>query len=132
MLSLNNTAEDILREFHGDTLRWKSMLSYKENDILFIEKLMNSKVFKVTKSNLFERLEELKKEAEIIVSELKKLKKEVNEYEAKLSGILECEDISCDTYYMENHKSLTDHFEEFYKDFNEYKTRVFNYTGGVL
>ncbi|MGB5435339.1 MAG: hypothetical protein WBM98_05550 [Maribacter sp.] len=132
MLSLNNTAEDILREFHGDTVRWKSMLTYKENDILFIDKLLNSKAFRVAKPNLFERLQELNKEAETIASELKKLKKEVNEYESKLSGILECEDISCDTYYLENHKALKDRFEEFYTDFNEFKTKVFNYTGGIL
>ena len=74
----------------------------------------------------------MKHEIEIKTQEVKSLKKEVNEYVDKLMGILKCQDSSCDTYYLENHKVLKDKFEEFYTDFNEYKTSVFNYTGGVL
>lgn len=61
--------------------------------------------------------------------ETKNLKKELTEYENKLKGILECQDLSCDTYYLENHKALKERFEQFLMDINSYKTKVFNYTG---
>lgn len=132
MLSLENTQEELLREFHRDTLRWKSMIGYKENEIIFIKRLLNSNAFKETTPNLFEKLQHFKHEIETKTREVKNLKKEINAYEDKLNGILECQDIACDTYYLENHKDLKNRFEEFYTDFNEYKTKVFNYTGRIL
>ena len=132
MVNQNSTAEDILRDFHCDTKRWRSMLEYKKNEISFINRLLGSNAFKATTLNLFERLENFKEEGKIYADEIKILKKEISEYANALKGILECDDISCDTFYFDNHKSLKNRFEEFYLAFNEYKTKVFNYTGGVL
>lgn len=132
MLSLENTQEEMLKEFHHDTLRWKSMIGYKETEIIFINRLLNSNAFKETTPNLFEKLQHFKQEIATKTREFRNLKMEINEYEDKLKGILECQDVSCDTYYLENHKELKDRFEEFYIDFNEYKTEVFNYTGSIL
>lgn len=132
MLSLENTQEELLKEFHHDTLRWKSIIGYKENEIQFINRLLNSNAFKETTPSLFEKLQHFKHEIKTKTREVKNLKKEINEYEDKLKGILECQDISCDTYFLDNHKALKDRFEEFYINFNEYKTKVFNYTGGIL
>ncbi|MGB5203478.1 hypothetical protein [Eudoraea sp.] len=132
MINQNNTAEDILRDFHRDTKRWKSMLEYKENEISFINRLLSSKAFKGTTPNLFERLEKFKDEGKNYDDKTKNLKKEISEYANELKGFLECDDISCDTFYFENHEVLKNRFEEFYLEFNEYKTKVFNYTGGVL
>lgn len=132
MLSLENTQEELLKEFHHDILRWKSIIGYKENEIQFINRLLNSNAFKETTPSLFEKLQHFKHEIKTKTREVKNLKKEINEYEDKLKGILECQDISCDTYFLDNHKALKDRFEEFYINFNEYKTKVFNYTGGIL
>lgn len=132
MLSLENTQEEMLRAFHHDTLRWKSMIGYKEKEIIFINRLLNSDAFQETTPNLFEKLQHFKHELATKTREIKNLKKEINEYEDTLRGILECQDISCDTYYLENHKDLKDRFEELYTDFNEYKTTVYNYTGSLL
>lgn len=132
MANLKNSDQEILTEFHNDTLLWISMLGYMENDLQFINRLLNSKAFKDKVPNLFERLQNYLHEMKTKTRELKNFKKEINEYGVKLKGILECQDISCDTFYLENHRTLKNRFEKFYTEFNDYKTRIFNYTGGIL
>ncbi len=132
MLNLKNTGQEILMEFHFDAMLWKSMIGYMENEIQFINRLLNSKAFRETTPNLFERLQTIKHEMKTKTREAKNFNKKINEYEVELKGILECQDISCDTFYVENHKSLKNRFEEFYTEFNEYKTKVFEFTGGIL
>jgi hypothetical protein len=132
MISQENTSEEIQAEFLCDAKRWKLMLGYKENEIEFINNLLNSDAFKVSRPNLFERLQGFKDEVKIQTKEIVGLKREVIAYKNELKRILECEDVSCDTFYLENHKLLKNRFEEFYTSFNEYKTQVYNYTGGVL
>ena len=132
MANLKNSDQEILTEFHNDTLLWISMLGYMENDLQFINRLLNSKAFKDKVPNLFERLQNYLHEMKTKTRELKNFKKEINEYVVELKGILECQDISCDTFYLENHRTLKNHFEKLYTEFNDYKTRIFNYTGGIL
>jgi predicted nuclease with TOPRIM domain len=132
MLGPQNTQEELLTAFHHDAQWWTMALGYMENEIGFIERLLNYNRFQEKTPNLFERLQQFKQEMSIIITEIKTLKKEINEYEDRLRGILECEDISCDTYYLENHKDLKNRFEKFFEAFNTFKTSVFNYTASVL
>jgi len=132
MMNPKNTDEEILNEFHNNTILWNSMIGYMETEILFINRLLNSNVFKDTTPNLFEKLQAFKHEIKTKTRETTNFKKEIHEYGDALKGILECQDISCDTFFLENHAALKNRFEEFYTRFNDYKTRVFNYTGGVL
>ena len=132
MLGEQNTQEELLTAFHHDAQWWKLTLGYIESETQFIDHLLNAQIYKENTPNLFERLQKFKHEIKTRVMETKNLKKEIAEYEDKLQGILECQDISCDTFYLENHKELKDRFEEFYNGLNDYKTRVFNYIGGML
>ena len=132
MVNLKNTGQEILMEFHFDAMLWKSMIGYMENEIQFINRLLNSQAFKETTPNLFERLQEIKHEMKTKTGKVKSFNKEIDKYEIELKGILECQDISRDTFSVESHKSLKNRFEEFYTEFNEYKTKVFDFTGGIL
>ena len=132
MLGEQNTQEELLTAFHHDAQWWKSTLGYFDTDIQLIERLLNASIYKENTPNLFERLQQFNHEIKDWAKETNNLKKEIVEYESKLRGILECEDTSCDTYYLENHKTLKNRFEEFYTGFSDFKTSVFNYIRGVL
>lgn len=132
MLGEQNTQEELLTAFQRDAQWWKSTLESIETETQFIEKLLNAHIYKDNTPNLFERLQQFKQEVGTRTLEAKNLKKEITEYEDKLRRFLECQDISCDTYYLENHKVLKDCFEEFYTGLNDYKTRIYNYIGGFL
>lgn len=132
MLGERNTQEELLQALHHDAKWWKSLIGYIETEIQFIDRLLKANVYKENVPNLFERLQEFKHEIKTKTRETENLKKELTEYEGKLRGILECQDLSCDTYYLENHKALKERFEQFYMDINAYKTKVFNFTGSKL
>lgn len=127
-----STSIEMLNDFHEDAMRWKSMLAYKENEIVFLKRLLGSNAFTKSAQHLFEKLETLKKELEEVTLKTKALKTELADYSTQLKGILECEDVSCDTYYTDEHKHVKKQFTKFYTDFNEFKTKVFNVTGGIL
>lgn len=132
MLGEQNTQEELLTAFHHDAQWWRTAVGYIETEAHFIDGLLSAKIYKENTPNLYERLQKFKHELGTRSRETKNLKKELELYETKLLGILECQDISCDTYYLENHKALKNRFEEFYTRFNTYKIGVFNYIEGVL
>ncbi|TLP81804.1 hypothetical protein [Maribacter sp. ACAM166] len=132
MLGERNTPEELLTAFHHDAEWWKSTVGYIENEIEFVNRLLNAHVFKENTPNLFEHLQQFKHVMGTKTRETSNLKKEILEYEDKLRGILECQDVACDTYYLENHKALKERFEDFYIGFNDYKTKVFDYLGAIL
>ena len=132
MLGERNTKEELLTAFYEDATWWRTTVGYIEMETHFIDQLLGAKLYKENTPNLFERLLEFKKEIDSRTTETKKLKKILELYEDELQGILECQDISCDIYYLENHTELKKRFQEFYINFQTYKTRVFNYIEGVL
>tara|TARA_R110000744_G_scaffold82351_8_gene161844 strand:+ start:940 stop:1359 length:420 start_codon:yes stop_codon:yes gene_type:complete len=132
MLGETNTQEELLQAFHDDAKWWRFTIGLIEYEIQFIDRLLKANIFIENTPNLFERLQEFMHVIKTKTRETKNLKKELTEYEDRLRGILECQDLSCDTYYLENHKALKERFELFYKDFNLYKIKVFNFTGSVL
>lgn len=132
MLGEQKTKEELLTVLLQDAKWWKSVLGYIETETWFIDQLLNAHIYKENTPNLFERIQKFKDETETIGKEMKNLKKEMAEYEDKLQGVLERQDISSDTDYLEKHMKLKDRFEEFYTGLNNYKTRVFNYIGGML
>lgn len=132
MLGEQNTQEEQLTAFLHDAQWWKSALGYIETETRFIDQLLNAHIYKENTPNLFERLQKFKNEIETRSRETKNLKKEMAEYEDKLQGFSKGQDISDDTDYLENHMELKDRFEEFYTGLNDFKTRVFNYIGGML
>ena len=132
MLGKQKTHEELLNAFLHDAQWWKLTLGYIETETWFIEQLLNARIYKENTPNLFERLQKFKHEIKTRVKETKNLKKEIADYEDKLHGFLEPQDISSNTDFLQNHWELKDRYEEFYTGLNDYKTRVFNYIGGML
>ena len=132
MLGEQNTQEELLNAFLQDAQWWKLTLGYIETETRFIDQLLNARIYKENTPNLFERLQKFKNEIKTRVKETKNLKKEIADYEDKLHGFLEPQDISSNTDFLQNHRELKDRYEEFYTGLNDYKTRVFNYIGGML
>lgn len=132
MLGERNTKDELLQAFHDDAKWWKTLIGFVESEIQFIYRLLKANIYKENTPNLFERLQEFTHEIKTKSREIKSLKKELIGYEDTIRGILECQDLSCDIYYLENHKALKERFEQFYIAMNAYKTKVLDYTGSVF
>ncbi|AXT58149.1 hypothetical protein D1815_21175 [Aquimarina sp. AD1] len=132
MTTETNTMSSDLKDIHFDTLEWKSSLQFIEGELLFINQLLQSYVFEPTTPNLFERLQQFRQGIENIEKEISKLHQKIRKHESELGGMLECDTISCDHYYFDEHKELRNHFYNFYKNFRTLKSEVFQYAGGIL
>jgi hypothetical protein len=132
MDNLDNTTEESLLKFHRDVLWWKSIIEFTETEVSFINRLLNSNAFDANHPNIFEKLDKFKHQIKTETRELKNLKEIIESHDNKMRGMIECDDLSCDAVYLENHESLKIHFEKFLKSFFEYKSKVFNYTGSIL
>ena len=132
MDNLDNTAEEYLLKFHRDVIWWKTIIEFTETEVSFINRLLNSNVFDVNHPNIFENLKKFKHQIKTLTRELNNIKEIIEGHDNKMRGMIECDDLSCDAAYLENHESLKMVFEKFFKNFSEYKSRVFNYTGSML
>lgn len=121
-----------IEELHYELLVWKSNLLFIEDEIIFINHLLNSYVFQPNTRNLFERLQDYLQRIVKTINTKKDLKTRISKYENKLGGMMECTDESCDLKYYQKHNILKAEVIDFMERFKELKSEIFNYAGGIL
>ncbi len=130
--SINKKENKRTEELHWETQQWKSDLQFVEDEIIFIEQLLNSYAFEPNTPNLFERLQHFLKHLE----HFKKRKSELVSVLAKddndLGRILESTDNVFETAYYKKHDELRSEMKSAMKQFQQLKLEIFNYTGGIL
>ncbi len=125
---IQNKIEDL----HIELQKWKSHLQFIEDEMSFIQKLLNSYVFEPRTPNLFERLELFKQEFTESKKEKERLKKLICGHESHLGGIFECTSKTCDESYYEKHNKLENRISQFLETYQKLKTKVYDYAGSVL
>ncbi len=120
------------QEFHTTTKNWISSLQFIEDELRFIEYLMCSYVFEPDTPNLFERLQDYKERIQNIQFRKKNMAKWLLNHENELSGLLESRQEDSDSSYAEKHRELQVEFLLFHEDFQQLKSEIFNYAGGIL
>jgi hypothetical protein len=121
-----------VEELYRDTKRWKSSFQFTANEMLFLERLLNSYVFEPNTPNLFERLLDYQERLKRTISKKTEVTDRIRKHENKLGGMLECTDSSCDLEYYRKHEQLKAEVVSFCEDFRQLKTEIFNYAGGIL
>lgn len=124
--------EKKVEELHWEIQQWKSQLQFMDDEILFIDRLLNSYAFQPNTPNLFERLQDFKLRLEDAKKCSIDLKKPISKHENTLGGMLECTDSICDLDYYRKHKTLQIKVDESLSDFQQLKSEIFNYAGGIL
>lgn len=123
-----NKIEDLHFEMQG----WKSHLQFVDDEMYFIEKLLNSYVFEPWTPNLFERMEQCKQGFLESKKEKDRLKKQIFRHGSHLGGFFECASEACDVSYYEKHHKLQNRVLQYLEDYLELKTKIYNYAGSVL
>ena len=121
-----------VEELYRDTKRWKSSFQFTANEMLFLERLLNSYVFEPNTPNLFERLLDYQERLKRTISKKTEVTDRIRKHENNLGGMLECTDSSCDLEYYRKHEQLKAEVVSFREDFRQLKTEIFNYAGGIL
>lgn len=124
--------EKKIGEMHDRLLKWRSYLHFINDEMAFIEKLLNSYVFEPRTPNLFEKLEHFKQGFEQSKKEKDNLLETIREHERHLGGIVECTPHNHDTGYHEKHRDLETLMHKYLEDYLQLKGEVYHYAGSVL
>lgn len=121
-----------LEELHRSSQQWKSMMRFMEDEMIFIDRLLNSYVFEPDTPNLFERLQDYLKRIKESKSKKSRIQRYISIHENHLGGILECKDAVYDEAYYRKHDTLMTEVMEFVNEFQDLKSEIFNYAGAIL
>lgn len=111
--------QDDLQKFFisRDVDRWNDeVASIKEEIILFIN-LLTSKNNKLY-SNILEKVEDFK-------AENSKFSEELISYDRKLEVLKECEDLQCETFFLNSHNDFQEKIESYFSEYRNFKKNVF-------
>ncbi len=117
---------------HDELQNWKSYLLFIEDEMAFIQRLLDSYVFEPRTPNLFERLETFKQHFDTSKKNRKSLTETIKKHENGLGGIFECTQDECDGHYYEKHQSLKKKFADYIQGYIKLKKEVYDYAGSVL
>ncbi|MCY2686692.1 hypothetical protein [Salinimicrobium sp. TH3] len=112
--------------------RWKERLAYFNEEINFLNLYLGADIFQKNILNLYERLQLFYDALQNFKQEILELTREVHNHRYDIEGILECEDISCEVFYHDEHLKLEQRILDFAQKFREFKMEIFSYTGRLL
>ncbi len=121
-----------VEELHWDTRHWKSTLRFMQDEISFIDNLLQSYVFEPNTPNLFERLQDYIERLKKAKSRKTQVIQQIINHEKDLGGMLECKDEACDLGFYQKHAILKAEVVGCMEDFQQLKSEIFNYAGGIL
>jgi hypothetical protein len=124
--------EKKIQELYQELQKWKSYIHFIDDEMQFIDRLLNSYVFEPRTPNLFERLELFKQKFTQSKNDKKRIKKLITQHEGEMAGILECTTTSCDSAYCQKHKDFLKRVSEYVEDYLLLKSEVYTYAGSVL
>ncbi len=119
-------------ELLRDTRYWKSTLELVRDEILFIDRLLNSYAFEPDTPDLFERLQNYKGRLKIVRNKRTDVIRQISEHENNLGGMMECKNETCDLVFYDKHNILKAEVVAYAEGFQNLKGEIFNYAGGIL
>lgn len=124
--------ENKMEKLHTRLQLWNSHLQFIEDEILFIEKLLNSYVFEPRTPSLFERLALFKQQFTAFKKEREQLRKLVTSHRNHLGGLFECKATACDGDYYQKHCKLQSRVSHYFEEHLNLKTEIYNYASNML
>lgn len=128
------TVNDDLQEVHtkfmiNDLNRWSEELKMIDVETSFYTNFIQAP--HNTVDDLARDQSDLLKKIGEIKSYNENLTHEFQEFSNKLEGIVECDDLQCETYYVNNHTDFKQNIEKHFSDYNLFKNTVFKYLSSV-
>lgn len=128
----HETIDDIQMKFMDKDIElWKEDISIIRIEILFFKRMLYSSIFKDLESD--------QQKKEDLIKDLEKVK-EINEsyhdqlidFINKLDNIKECDDVQCETFYLNNHTKFRNDIESHFSAYRFYKTNVILFFNNCL
>lgn len=124
--------EKIIEELQAETSKWDYQFQNNTEEIQFLKQFLMADVFETSIPNLYERLQENYSELNELKTEKIDLHEELRHHRNDLNGMMECEDISCETFYHRQHKNLAEKIEQHLARFQALKLEIFRFSTPLL
>ncbi|HET8753295.1 MAG TPA: hypothetical protein VFM59_02960 [Salinimicrobium sp.] len=119
--------EDIIRlNLFTDVNKWKSEVTFINLENRFYKKLFSSSLIEKTTINK-QDIQFLQKELEALQAKNEKLEDKLQEFTNELEGIKECDDLQCETFFLNNHQQFKIDIENYFFQNRNLKTLIFSY-----
>ena len=107
-------------------------IEFIKTDLDFMRKLIKSYPFSNNISNLFERIQLYIKEIDLLEKENNDILKNVQKHKTQLNGMLECNDLSCDNFYVIEHEKIAAMTFNYVEKYRKFKTNIIEYVNGII
>jgi len=121
-----------IEELHTDFQQLKSHLYLMQDELTFIEHLLNSYIFEPNTPNLFERLQDYQSRLKKVDVNRQEVCQMIAQHEKELGGMIQCTDTACDNAYYQKHEKTKAESVICLENFQNLKSEIFQYAGGVL
>lgn len=117
---------------HGELQNWKSYLEFIGDEMIFIQRLLDSYIFEPKTPNWFEQLETYRKFFNTAKKNRRSLLQSIKRHENRLGGIFESTQEECDHHYYQRHQDLKGNIADYIKNYIDLKKEIYKYAGAVL
>lgn len=124
--------EKSIEDLTRDTMVWKESLFQASEEMQFLSNFLVADIFEGSQPNLYEKLQLFTNRLEELEKEMFDLNLLLHNHTYDIEGMLECDDISCDTFYYGQHHQLGNRILSYLKDFDSLKLDIFRFTGKLL
>ena len=124
--------EKNIDELQADTLYWDEKFQEHTEEIKFLKALLTAPVFKTNIPNMYEKLQEFFNELIEVKNEKMELHEAMRNHKNDLNGMMECEDISCETFYHSQHQELSNRIRKHLNKFKELKLEIYRFCTPML
>ncbi len=121
-----------IEELHADFQQWKSHLYLMQDELTFIDHLLNSYIFEPNTPNLFERLQDYQTRLKKMSVNRQEICQMIAKHEKELGGMIQCTDTACDNAYYQKHEITKAESVSCLENFQNLKSEIFQYAGGIL
>ncbi len=121
-----------LDELNFEISLWNEDLNFVAFEIPFLEQLIKTYPFNNMIPNLFEQIQLFLKELNHFKEEKVNLDDEIFKLKKELSGMIECNDLNCDNYYIIRHEELAKKMFNYIQHYRNTKLKLFEYLKGIL
>lgn len=115
--------EELIEEING----WDQKLQTISVHLTFMDQLISADVFQNNIPNLFENLFTFSKSLTVLKTEKIDLHQTISNHKIDINGMLECEDISCESFYYSQHQKTRTRLNKFISAFNDFQTDLFSF-----
>ncbi|RPD98747.1 hypothetical protein EGM88_06035 [Aureibaculum marinum] len=119
-------------ELHYNTEQWTSELEFVIFELPFLKRLVKYYPYMNSIPNLFENIQSFTKKLDEFENEQPKLIKEIRNHNNQLEGKLECNDLSCDAFYLNEYNQLAENIFNYLQEYKNLKIDIYKFMHGVI